>query len=203
VRLALFFVAIALSGFAAAFVRSGPAAQIGVAVIESGHLRATNNRPFAVLSAAKIIPAAMALETHDPALAPLARLSVVNSDNKAADELTARLGGKVAVQRWLASKRLPTAFATEAEMIANPTAYELRPSELALVLYRIQTPALIALMAQTKTGNDRIRAAFPGAPHKSGTWGDKLVDVGMVNGRIIAVMGERVTPADLAAAAAR
>lgn len=188
-RLLVFFFALAGCG------------QVGSAVIDrSGHLSATNDQPFPVLSASKIIPAAMALEQRRD-LAPLVRLSVVDSNNAAADKLTASLGGKAAVSRWLASKGLPSAFATEAEMIANPTVYRLRPSELALILYRIKSPELLALMAQTKTGNDRIRSVYPDAPHKSGTIpGRFLTDVGTVNGKIIAVMGENVKTSDLAEA---
>lgn len=176
---------------------------IGSASIDQhGRLAAHNDVLFPVLSASKIIPAAMALERHDAALLPLIRLAVVNSDNAAADRLTAQLGGVPAVQRWMRSKGLRPYFtATEAQMVADPTAMTARPSELALTLYRIQSPELLALMAQTKTGNDRIRAAFPGAPHKSGTWGRDLVDIGTANGKIIAVMGTNATPGKLALAA--
>lgn len=181
----------------------GQCPDVGSAVIEDGRLKAWNDHPFPVLSASKIIPAAMAIEQRRTDLSPLVRLSVVNSDNAAADRLTARLGGKVAVSRWLASKRLPATFATEAEMIANPTVYQLRPSELAMILYRIKSPELLSLMAQTKTGNDRIRAAYPKAPHKSGTLGSNLVDVGVVGGSVVAVMGSNAAPGDLATESSR
>lgn len=179
-----------------------PRPEIGYAAIENGSVTAHNDRPFPVLSASKIIPAAMALE-RDRSLMPLVRKSVIDSDNQAADELTKRLGGRTAIQAWLHSKSLPDQFATEAEMVAHPTVYELRPSELALILYRIQSPDLLALMAQTKTGNDRIRAAHPGAPHKSGTAGRYLSDVGLANGKIIAVMGDGAAANDLARESAR
>lgn len=172
---------------------------VGSATIENGRLTARNDQPFPVLSASKIIPAAMAIERRDPSLMPLVRLSVIDSDNEAADRLTDRLGGKAAVRQWLAAKRLPSSFATEREMIADPHVYQLRPSELALVLYRIQTPELLSLMKQTKTGNDRIRATFPGAPHKSGTAGAYLSDVGVVGDGVVAVMSKNAKPADLAA----
>jgi hypothetical protein len=173
---------------------------VGSAVIdENGQLTARNDKPFPVLSSSKVIPAAMALERGDASLVPLVRLSVINSNNEAADQLTARLGGPQAVRGWLRSKGLPSAFATEREMLARPTIYQLRPSELALIVRRIQTPELVALMAQTKTGNDRIRAVYPNAPHKSGTLRGYLVDVGIVNGRVIVVMGANAKPRDLAA----
>lgn len=175
---------------------------VGSATIDAhGHLTAHNDKPFPVLSAGKIIPAAMALERQNPPMGLIER-SVVDSDNAASDELVASLGGAAAVRRWLTSKHLPAKFALEREMVANPRVMELRPSELALVLYRIKSPKLVALMARTKTGNDRIRAAFPGAPHKSGTLGSNLTDVGIVGERVVAVMGQG-TATDLATSVSR
>lgn len=191
--------AVAVLALALATFWIAPRPDVGVAALEHGQITARNDRPFPVLSAAKIIPAAMAIERGG--FADLVRRVVVLSDNEASDELTARLGGKQAVEAWLASKGLQPRFATERDMIANPEAFTLRPSELALVLYRLKSPELLSLMAETQTGNDRIRAAYPGAPHKSGTVPGFLSDVGIADGRIIAVMGRNAEPQDLAAAA--
>lgn len=173
---------------------------VGSAVVENGRVvRAWNDKPYPVLSASKIIPAAMAIERNQ--YPELVERVLVVSDNKASDELVSRLGGTTEVKRWLSAKGLPNKFALECEMIANPEAYQLRPSELALVLDRVKSPKLLALMARTQNGNDRIRAVYPRAPHKSGTFpGVALSDVGYVDGRVIAVMGRGVEPADLATA---
>jgi beta-lactamase class A len=173
---------------------------VGTATIDgSGKVSASNDKPFPVLSAAKIIPAAMAIERRQ--YLDLAELAVVKSDNAATDELVTKLGGVAAVSQWLAGKHLPTAFATEHDMVADAEAYTLKPSELALILYRIKSPELLALMARTETGNDRIRAVYPSAAHKSGTNGGALSDVGYVNDRVVAVMGRNAQPSDLASAA--
>lgn len=177
--------------------------QVGTAVVEDGKVvEAKNDRPFPVLSAAKIIPAAMAIERNQ--YPELVERVLIVSDNGASDELVSNLGGAAEVRRWLASKGLPAKFALEREMIADPDVYQLRPSELALTLDRLKSPELLALMAETKTGNDRIRAIYPGAPHKSGTFpGVALSDVGYVDGHVIAVMGRGVEPDDLARSVAK
>jgi hypothetical protein len=66
------------------------------------------------------------------------------------------------------------------------------------LMWKIRTQALVALMARTENRNDRIRAAYPNAPHKSGTAGCYLSDAGFVAGSVIVVMGKRARPEDLA-----
>jgi beta-lactamase class A len=221
-------------------VSLGACGKVGVAKITpSGQLSAVNDEPFPVLSAGKIISAAMLLDTADLgqqvtiraisggynptvklgrqySLADLLAYSVVDSDNTAADAITGHLGGPAGVQRWLNEKHVKLRFtATEDEMVKNAEAMTAKPSDLAMFLYRLRTGKiieidkarkLIELMHQTRTGNDRIAAAFPGSwiAHKSGTYGYRLVDMGIVKlpdgPHIIVTMSRFATATRLAAA---
>lgn len=199
---------------------------VGVAIVDSnGRVHVRNDRKFPVLSAAKIIPAAAALETLEPTrrftirrkvagyspsvkvghtytVRELAELSVVDSDNSASDALVEALGGKQAVERWLKAKGSRMSFSTESEMVRDEEAFIARPSDLARLMSELRKspayPNLLDMMRRTRTGNDRIRRVFPGAPHKSGTGRNHLSDAAYVNGEIIVAMGRTTRGSDLA-----
>lgn len=131
--------------------------------------------------------------------AKVLELMLVHSDNRAADQVLATLGGPVAVQQWLQSHQIAgirvdrtidqllreRGHLADSKDVATPLA-------MAALLYKLDTGAalsaqsrsfLFQLMSRCATGTRRIRALLPaGTPveDKTGTLDGVTNDVGFI-----------------------
>ena len=203
---------------------AGHPGEYGIAALDlsDGTTVAVNgDTPFPMASTVKVAIAAAYLAEVDqgrrrlddmidgrPAAKAL-ELMIVRSDNRAADQLLATLGGPVAVQQWLSSQRITgiRIDRTIAELlrehghladsrdVATPVAMVslLYKLDKGLVLMAQSRAFLFELMSRCETGTRRIRALLPaGTPveDKTGTLDGVTNDVGFItmpDGRRVAV----------------
>jgi len=143
-------------------------------------------------------PAAKALE-----------LMIIRSDNRAADQLLATLGGPIAVQQWLSSQRITGirvdrtiaellrehGHLADSQDVATPVAMVslLYKLDKGMVLMPQSRAFLFELMSRCETGTRRIRALLPVGTlveDKTGTLDGVTNDVGFItmpDGRRVAV----------------
>ena len=124
---------------------------------------------------------------------------IVHSDNQAADQLLAAVGGPVAVQQWLSSQKIlgMRVDRTIAELLREhghlaDTLDVATPAAMVALLYKLDSQALLTpesrallfdLMSRCETGTRRIRALLPaGTPveDKTGTLDGVTNDVGFI-----------------------
>jgi beta-lactamase class A len=201
--------------------RSG---EYGIAVLDlrDGSTVAVNGDiPFPMASTVKLAIAAAYLTEVDqgrrslrdtifgrPA-AKVLELMIVRSDNFAADQLLATIGGPVAIQRWLWSQKITgirvdrtiaqllreRGHLADSKDVATPVAMVtlLNKLENGSVLTAQSRNFLFELMSRCATGTRRIRALLPaGTPveDKTGTLDGVTNDVGIItmpDGRRVAV----------------
>lgn len=141
--------------------------------------------------------------------AKVLELMIVRSDNYAADQLLANLGGPGAVQQWLSSQKITgirvdrtiaqllreRGHLADSKDVATPVAMVTLLSKLdnGIVLKAQSRAFLFELMSRCETGTRRIRALLPiGTPveDKTGTLDGVTNDVGvftMPDGRRVAI----------------
>lgn len=200
------------------------AGDYGIAALDlrDGSTVAVNgDTPFPMASTVKIAIAAAYLADVDQgrrslgdmiaghSAAKALELMIVRSDNRAADELLASLGGPAAVQQWLWSRkivgiRLDRTIAqllrehghlADSRDVATPVAMVslLYKLDNGTVLTAQSRTFLFELMRRCETGTRRIRALLPaGTPveDKTGTLDGVTNDVGFItmpDGRRVAV----------------
>lgn len=201
--------------------RSG---EYGIAALDlrDGSTVAVNgNIPFPMASTVKLAIAAAFLSNVDqgrrslgdmiagrPA-AKLMELMIVRSDNHAADQLLAAVGGPVTVQQWLWSQRITGiridrtiaqllrehGHLADSRDVATPIAMVTLLNRLdnGGVLSPQSRTFLIGLMRRCETGTHRIRAMLPAGTlveDKTGTLDGVTNDVGFINmpdGRRVAI----------------
>ena len=126
----------------------------------------------------------------DVPLRELLRLTLVYSDNTAADILLRILGGPVAVQRSLDALRLPTIHVRDSERALHDDQHlqyrnNAEPAAMVALLRRLadnsplnaaHTKLLLTWMSDSPVGAHRIRAGLPAGTvlaHRTGTSGEK------------------------------
>jgi beta-lactamase class A len=136
-------------------------------------------------------------------------LMLVRSDNQAADQLLATVGGPAAVQQWLWSQKIvgirmdrtiaqllrERGHLADSEDVATPVAMValLNKLDTGAVLTPQSRSLLLQLMARCETGTHRLRALLPaGTPveDKTGTLDGVTNDVGFItmpDGRRVAI----------------
>ncbi|EZP50764.1 MULTISPECIES: serine hydrolase [unclassified Sphingomonas] len=140
--------------------------------------------------------------------AQLMELMIVRSDNHAADQLLAAVGGPVAVQQWLATNGIAgiRVDRTIAQLLREPghvfdSKDVATPNAMVALLDKLNGPLLSAesrgllfgLMSRCATGTRRIRALLPAGTRvedKTGTLDGVTNDVGFItmpDGRRLAV----------------
>ena len=141
--------------------------------------------------------------------AKVLELMIVRSDNQAADQLLAAVGGPVALQQWLASQHITgirvdrtiaqllreRGHLADSKDVATPIAMVslLNKLDNGTVLTAQSRTLLLGLMRRCETGTRRLRALLPaGTPveDKTGTLDGVTNDVGFItmpDGRRVAV----------------
>jgi beta-lactamase class A len=204
---------------------AGHPGEYGIAALDlsDGSSVAVNgDTPFPMASTVKVAIAAAYLAEVDqghrrlddtvygrPAAEALGQM-IVRSDNRAADQLLATLGGPVAVQQWLAAQRITGiridrtiaellrehGHLADSKDVATPVAMVslLYKLDKGTVLMAQSRAFLLELMSRCETGTRRIRALLPaGTPveDKTGTLDGVTNDVGFItmpDGRRVAVV---------------
>jgi len=193
---------------------AGRSGEYGIAALDlrDGSTVAVNgDTPFPMASTVKLAIAAAYLAQVDqgrrslgemiagrPA-ATVLELMIVHSDNQAADQLLAAVGGPVAVQQWLSSQKIlgMRVDRTIAELLREhghlaDSLDVTTPTAMVVLLYKLDSQALLTpesrdflfnLMSRCETGTRRIRALLPaGTPveDKTGTLDGVTNDVGFI-----------------------
>ncbi|TPG14577.1 serine hydrolase [Sphingomonas oligophenolica] len=190
------------------------AGEYGIAALDlrDGSTVAINgDTPFPMASTVKIAIAAAYLAEVDQgrrslgdtildrSAAKVMELMIVRSDNHAADQVLATLGGPVALQRWLSSQgmtgiRVDRTIAqllrerghlADSRDVATPVAMVtlLRKLDNGTVLTAQSRTFLLELMSRCATGTRRIRALLPTGTQvedKTGTLDGITNDVGII-----------------------
>jgi beta-lactamase class A len=193
---------------------AGSSGEYGIAALDlrDGSTVAINGDiPFPMASTVKVAIAAAYLAEIDQGRRTLGEmisgrpaskvmeLMIVRSDNRAADQLLATLGGPLAVQQWLLSQKITgirvdrtidqllreRGHLADSKDVATPVAMVALLHKLdsgAVLTTRSQT-FLFQLMSRCETGTRRIRALLPaGTPveDKTGTLDGVTNDVGFI-----------------------
>lgn len=193
---------------------AGRSGEYGIAALDlrDGSTIAVNgDTPFPMASTVKLAIAAAYLAQVDQgrrslgemiagrSAATVLELMIVHSDNQAADQLLAAVGGPVAVQQWLSSQKIlgMRVDRTIAELLREhghlaDTLDVATPAAMVGLLYKLDSQALLTpesraflfnLMSRCETGTRRIRALLPaGTPveDKTGTLDGVTNDVGFI-----------------------
>ncbi|WP_230480758.1 serine hydrolase [Sphingomonas sp. Leaf21] len=203
---------------------AGQSGEYGVAAIDlrDGAMASVNGEtPFPMASTVKLAIAAAYLTEVDQGRRSLADMingrpaakameaMIVRSDNLAADQLFATLGGPSKIQRWLTAQNISgirvdrniaqllreRGHLADYKDVATPRAMVelLRTIDTGGVLTAQSRAYLLGLMSQCRTGTQRIRALLPAGTlveDKTGTLDGITNDVGFItlpDGRRVAI----------------